>query len=141
MNTLGRAVANLHPRMIFCWLAVACACARCPSMRNSPPLRQQTDPPTAPTAGIRAVTLLDGQWRFQTGDDLQWGESGFNDSDWPTVSLSQSLVEQGIDTYNGYAWYRLKIQPQQLAQFSALLQGSRSRCWFRATRLANSMCS
>ncbi|MGA8740888.1 MAG: SpoIIE family protein phosphatase [Terracidiphilus sp.] len=77
----------------------------------------------APTAGIRAVTLLDGQWHFHTGDDLQWGGSGFNDSDWPTVSLSQSLVEQGIDSYNGYAWYRLKIQPQQLAQFSTFASG------------------
>ncbi|MGA7243766.1 MAG: SpoIIE family protein phosphatase [Terracidiphilus sp.] len=77
----------------------------------------------APTAGIRAVTLLDGQWRFHTGDDLQWGESGFNDSDWPTVNLNQSLVEQGFDTYNGYAWYRLTIQPQQLAQFSTFASG------------------
>jgi len=69
------------------------------------------------------MTILDGQWRFHTGDDLQWGEPGFNDSDWPTVSLSQSLAEQGIDTYTGYGWYRLKVQPEQLAQFSNLASG------------------
>ena len=69
------------------------------------------------------MTILDGQWSFHTGDDLQWGEPGFNDSDWPTVNLGQSLVEQGIDTYNGFAWYRLKIQPQQFAQFSGFASG------------------
>src|SRR6185369_7526265 len=58
-----------------------------------------------------------------TGDDLQWGEPGFNDSDWPTVSLGQSLAEQGIDAYTGYGWYRLKMQPEQLAQFSSLASG------------------
>lgn len=69
------------------------------------------------------MTILEGQWRFHTGDDLQWGEPGFNDSDWPTVSLGQSLAEQGIDTYTGYGWYRLKVQPEQLAQFSSLASG------------------
>lgn len=121
MNTLGRAVANLHQRIVFCWLAVACLCAL--PVYAQQPSTAGSGSANAPTAGIRAVTLLDGQWRFHTGDDLQWGESGFNDSDWPAVSLSQSLVEQGIDTYNGYAWYRLKIQPQQLAHFSAFASG------------------
>lgn len=51
------------------------------------------------------------------------GEPGFNDSDWPTVSLGQSLAEQGIDTYTGFGWYRLKMQPEQLAQFSSLASG------------------
>jgi hypothetical protein len=69
-------------------------------------------------AGVRAVLNLDGQWRFHTGDDPTWADPAFNDSDWPAVSLSQSLGEQGIDTYTGYAWYRLKIQPQQFPQIS-----------------------
>jgi phosphoserine phosphatase RsbU/P len=121
MDSHGRAVANLHPRKIFCWLMVVCVCTL--------PLFAQSTAPSAnpavtePAAGIRAMTILDGQWRFHTGDDLQWGEPGFNDSDWPTVALSQSLVEQGIDTYTGYAWYRLKIEPQQLAQLSSFASG------------------
>ncbi|MGC1423645.1 MAG: SpoIIE family protein phosphatase [Terracidiphilus sp.] len=121
MNIFWRVVAILHPRRIFCRLAMVCLCAL--------PLYAQPSSPaanvlgTGPIAGIRAATILDGQWHFHTGDDLQWGESGFNDSDWPTVSLSQSLVEQGVDTYNGYAWYRLKIEPQQLAQFSGFASG------------------
>ena len=76
-----------------------------------------------PVSGIRGITILDGQWRFQAGDDLRWADPAFDDSSWPTVSLSSALVEQGIDTYNGYAWYRLKLQPQQVSQFSSLASG------------------
>ena len=121
MNTLGRAVANLHQRIIFCWLAVVCSFAL--PVYSQQPVTAGSGSGNATTAGIRAITVLDGQWRFHTGDDLQWGESGFNDSDWPMVSLNQSLVEQGFDSYNGYAWYRMKIQPEQLAQFSSFAAG------------------
>ncbi len=46
-----------------------------------------------------------------------------DDSSWQPVNLSQSLAEQGFDTYTGYAWYRLKLQPAQLAQFSSMTGG------------------
>ena len=62
---------------------------------------------------------LDGPWRFQIGDDPRWADPKFDDSAWQTVKLGQSLVEQGIDAYAGYAWYRLRVQPQQLAQFNS----------------------
>ncbi|MGB6689444.1 MAG: GGDEF domain-containing protein, partial [Terracidiphilus sp.] len=60
---------------------------------------------------------LDGPWRFQIGDDPTWADPGFDDSKWQTVTLDQTLTDQGIDTYSGYAWYRLRLQPQQLTQF------------------------
>jgi hypothetical protein len=62
---------------------------------------------------------LDGPWRFQIGDDPRWADPKFDDSAWQTVKLGQSLAEQGIDAYAGYAWYRLRVQPQQLAQFNS----------------------
>jgi hypothetical protein len=74
-------------------------------------------------SGIHTVASLDGQWRFHTGDDPLWADPSFDDSTWPVVILSQSLTEQGFDTYTGYAWYRLKLQPQQIAQFSNLAPG------------------
>jgi phosphoserine phosphatase RsbU/P len=118
MKTLGRMVANLYLRnvFVFCWLAVACLCVL--------PLTAQQSVPAGGTPGSglvpsnRAVTILDNQWRFHTGDDLRWADPNFNDSDWPIVNLSTPLVEQGIDSYSGWAWYRLKIQPQQLAQIT-----------------------
>jgi sigma-B regulation protein RsbU (phosphoserine phosphatase) len=120
MATFRRAVANLHPRRILYRLAVVCACtlplfAQTPAATSAPAGNAAV---SGSAAGLRAVTILDGQWRFHTGDDPQWADAAFDDSSWPSVSLSTSLAEQGIDTYTGYAWYRLKIPSQQLTQFN-----------------------
>jgi hypothetical protein len=61
---------------------------------------------------------LDGPWRFQTGDDPRWADPGFDDSGWDTITLGQTLSAQGIASYTGYAWYRLKLRPGQLSQFN-----------------------
>ena len=72
------------------------------------------------SAKLHATLDLDGPWRFQVGDDPRWANAGFDDSAWTTVSLSKTLSEQGVEGYSGYGWYRLRLQPQQLAQFNNL---------------------
>jgi phosphoserine phosphatase RsbU/P len=72
------------------------------------------------TAQVHGTMVLDGPWRIQVGDDPRWADPGFDDSQWETVSLDKPLIDQGIDSYSGYAWYRMRVQPQQLAQFSNL---------------------
>jgi hypothetical protein len=62
---------------------------------------------------------LDGPWRFHVGDDPRWADPGFDDSAWTTVTLSKPLTEQGIDAYSGYGWYRLRLQPEQLAKLNS----------------------
>jgi len=62
---------------------------------------------------------LDGPWRFQMGDDPRWADPSFDDSAWPAVALGQPLSDQGIDPYSGYAWYRLRLQPDQIAHFGS----------------------
>jgi sigma-B regulation protein RsbU (phosphoserine phosphatase) len=76
-------------------------------------LESATQATVAP-AGIHSILELDGPWRFQIGDNPQWADPGFDDSAWSTVTLGKALSEQGIDTYSGYAWYRLRLQPSQL---------------------------
>jgi stage II sporulation SpoE-like protein len=34
--------------------------------------------------------------------------------------LSQPITEAGFEPYTGYGWYRLRLQPQQLAQFNSV---------------------
>ena len=120
MGILRRAAASFFAPAIFCWLAVACGCVV--PLYSQPAAQQSTPAANAQAAeqptGVRAILRLDGQWRFRAGDDPAWADPAFDDSSWPAVSLSQSLVEQGIDSYTGYAWYRLRIQPQQLAQLA-----------------------
>ena len=96
--------------LFACCVAMFAAGAQQPS--QSPPAA--ASPSATPTA-MHGVVQLDGPWRFEMGDDPRWADPAFDDSAWLTVSLDKSLSDQGFETYAGYAWYRLRIQPQQLA--------------------------
>jgi len=41
-----------------------------------------------PPALRAAATLLDGSWRFHTGDNPHWADTRFNDSDWGTIDMT-----------------------------------------------------
>jgi serine phosphatase RsbU (regulator of sigma subunit) len=62
-------------------------------------------------ATIRGAIRINDGWRFHVGDDSSWANPDFDDSSWPKIDLGGSLVEQGIETYSGYAWYRLRLRP------------------------------
>jgi phosphoserine phosphatase RsbU/P len=100
---------------VLCCLVAAFACGPDLLAQPASPASSQT---TATPPQLHATVALDAQWRFYTGDDPSWADPSFDDSKWPAVNLNQSLAEQGFDTYTGYAWYRLKLQPQQIAQFA-----------------------
>lgn len=75
-----------------------------------------------PPALRAAATLLDGPWRFHTGDDLHWAEPDAEDHDWETIDLTAlpgshdgdvglpdyvgGWMAHGHAGYHGYAWYR-----------------------------------
>ena len=60
--------------------------------------------------GREPVTSLDGLWRFHTGDDPAWASPDFNDSNWPLIRSGESWTRQGYPAFNGYAWYRFKVE-------------------------------
>lgn len=49
------------------------------------------------------------QWRFHTGDNPQWADPAFDDSQWPLIKADRGWAEQGYAGYHGYAWYRLHV--------------------------------
>jgi hypothetical protein len=55
---------------------------------------------------LRKVVSLSGSWKFTIGDDPQWSNPQFDDSDWDQIMVPDSWEKQGYDDYNGYAWYR-----------------------------------
>ena len=79
------------------------------------------DPPTLRAA----ATLLDGVWRFRTGDDPHWADTNTDDSDWETIDMTASpgshdgdvglpdyvagWMARGHSGYHGYAWYRRTV--------------------------------
>ena len=79
------------------------------------------DPP-----GLRAAAvLLDGPWRFHTGDDPHWAEVTTDDSGWERIDLTPApgshdgdvglpdyvsgWMAHGHPGYRGYAWYRRTV--------------------------------
>jgi hypothetical protein len=118
MEMFARA-AKLDSRLIFWLLALLCV--------STIPIAAQSLAVSVPAAGsanntalhrVHGTIDLDGPWRFQVGDDARWADPGFDDSAWPTVMLSRPMTEAGFEPYTGYGWYRLRLQPQQLAQFN-----------------------
>ena len=60
--------------------------------------------------GREPVTSLDGMWRFHTGDNPAWADPNFDDSNWPLLRSDESWTKQGYPAFNGYAWYRFRIE-------------------------------
>jgi hypothetical protein len=79
------------------------------------------DPPTLRAA----ATLLDGAWRFHTGDDPRWADPNTDDESWETIDLTAApgshdgdvglpdyvggWMAHGHRGYHGYAWYRRAV--------------------------------
>jgi hypothetical protein len=75
-----------------------------------------------PPALRAAATLLDGPWRFHTGDDPRWADPNTEDGDWETIDMTalagshdgdvglpdyvSGWMAHGHPGYRGYAWYR-----------------------------------
>jgi len=78
-----------------------------------------------PSSLRAAAPLLDGAWRFHTGDDPNWANAETDDSSWETVDLSAPASSNDGDVglpnylkgwgahghpgYEGYAWYRRSV--------------------------------
>jgi hypothetical protein len=49
---------------------------------------------------------LSGIWKFKKGDETEWEEENYNDSDWEDVYVPSFWAAYGLKDYDGYAWYR-----------------------------------
>jgi hypothetical protein len=79
-----------------------------------------------PPALRAAATLLDGSWRFHTGDDPHWADAATDDTGWETIDLTAQpgshdddvglpdyvggWMAHGHPGYYGYAWYRRAVE-------------------------------
>ena len=71
------------------------------------------------------IIILNGPWKFITGDNMQYARSNYDDSKWETMDLTAppgahdddvglsgyipGWTARGYSNYSGYAWYRLKV--------------------------------
>lgn len=52
---------------------------------------------------------LEGEWKFNTGDDPQWKDVNYNDNDWRSIIVPGFWENFGYRNYDGFAWYRMKF--------------------------------
>jgi sialate O-acetylesterase len=49
---------------------------------------------------------LSGFWRFRTGDDLNYAQPDYIDTDWRKVPVPAYWSSYGLHNYDGFVWYR-----------------------------------
>lgn len=55
------------------------------------------------------IVSLKGTWKFTIGDNSRWIDPNYDDFDWERVYVPRAWEDQGFHGYDGYAWYRKKI--------------------------------
>ncbi|MEM6398027.1 MAG: glycoside hydrolase family 27 protein [Bacteroidota bacterium] len=69
---------------------------------------------------IASAQITLESWKFQTGDNPEWTNPNFDDSDWATIKANILYENQGYE-YNGYSWYRVHFDlPSSLREASHL---------------------
>jgi hypothetical protein len=53
---------------------------------------------------------LKGDWKFTLGDNAKFADPGYNDSGWENIYVPSPWQSEGFRHYNGYAWYRTKVE-------------------------------
>ncbi|MCB0281142.1 MAG: beta galactosidase jelly roll domain-containing protein [Calditrichae bacterium] len=69
----------------------------------------------------RRLVDLRGQWRFTIGDNMNWSDPEFDDSDWVTIFAPSNWEDEGFPGYDGYAWYRKKFRVNSVENLYVLL--------------------
>lgn len=65
---------------------------------------------------LRPDVPISNTWKFRTGDDMQWRETGFDDSHWKDILVPAFWETQGYPDYDGFGWYRTRFRmPAELA--------------------------
>ncbi len=58
---------------------------------------------------------LRGQWKFSIGDNHNWSDPEFDDSDWSFIYAPSEWEEEGYPGYDGYAWYRKSFNLKEIS--------------------------
>jgi hypothetical protein len=78
-----------------------------------------------PPALRAAATLLDGAWRFHTGDDPRWADANTDDNGWETIDLT--AVPGSHDGDVGLPDYVGRVDGARSSRLSAATPGTGAR--------------
>ncbi|MDZ7721271.1 MAG: hypothetical protein U5R06_00220 [candidate division KSB1 bacterium] len=67
---------------------------------------------------------LERPWAFKTGDSLMWAQPDYDDAGWQSLSPSRVWEQQGLESYDGFAWYRIRFDLPESFKSTSVLQDS-----------------
>jgi len=70
--------------------------------------------------GQHQILDLSGNWKFRLGDREKWSETDYFDDRWEEIRVPGYWEDQGFHGYDGYAWYRTKINGKSLPKNKTL---------------------
>lgn len=53
---------------------------------------------------------LAGKWKFKKGDEMDWKEENYNDTNWSEVFVPALWSQYGLKEYDGFGWYRKEFR-------------------------------
>jgi serine phosphatase RsbU (regulator of sigma subunit) len=56
------------------------------------------------------IIYLQDRWRFHPGDDLQWAEPDYDDSQWSVISTNLSEPDLAFIDWEGIGWFRIEMK-------------------------------
>ena len=59
---------------------------------------------------VKPMVRLTGQWKFSIGDNMEWANPEYDDSDWDNIFVPSDWERSGYRDYNGFAWYRKSFE-------------------------------
>ena len=64
---------------------------------------------------LEPIKTLSGHWSFSVGDDLRWKLPQHDFSSWDRIYTGGNWEHQGYEGYNGYAWYKKRVNISAVA--------------------------
>jgi len=53
---------------------------------------------------------LKGSWKFSIGDNPEWADEDYDDSDWEEINVPSLWENEGFYGYDGFAWFRKTLE-------------------------------
>ena len=63
----------------------------------------------SPGREMKREVKLSRRWRFQVGDNMNYTDPEFDDSNWELIDVPGCWEDNGFPGYDGYAWYRIRF--------------------------------
>ena len=60
--------------------------------------------------GDDQIIYIQDRWRFQPGDDSEWSQPDYDDSDWNVISTNLSETDLAFNEWNGIGWFRIDMK-------------------------------